>query len=206
MSFNAVKWNTPGMNVVILLAAGLLMWGCGDDDDNGNSSSGSSLTSTYDVEIEFDDGDVVTLSETVDHFEEADRAVGAVLLENVVQVDLGDLDMENFYADADDVERIRVFVHTSEDDTAPGTFDVEEQAPSVWYFPGDGSAYNNTNTGTITLETCPEDTSDRLEGSIDDVELELDEADSEETAIMRGSFDLDVRSVTADDENPLHCE
>lgn len=171
----------------VICAAALFAFACGSDDGNGDIS-------TFEVEIESSGGELSTISASFDEAELIGSATGAFITPGVLYVELGE--------DAD--EGVELQILTSDSDTAPGTFAIESGQANAWYDAPDEERYRSTGPGTITLETCPRSLDEHAVGTFSGIEVSL--TDSEETKIMRGSFDIAIVSMqTNGNDEPLHC-
>ena len=100
---------------------------------------------------------------------------------------------------------INATVETSEDNPAPGTFEVSAPLSGTYLDLVDAttaSIYETTDDGggVITLQTCPQSMGDRAQGKFDDIHLV--DALTGATRTLTGSFDV----VVAGFAEPLHCD
>lgn len=160
-------------------------------------SCGGDAVSTFEVQLDIDDGDAANLRGTA----EEDLAWGArITTTGFIRGYL--VDDDDSYDSLLDDATITMGVSTSDDERGPGSFGVTAP-PSQTHVQvrWEGGFSSAEQGGTITLDTCPEEPGDRLRGSFDDVTLVADADDR--TATLSGTFDLRLQQ-TIDDG--LHCE
>lgn len=189
----------------ITFAAGMSLAACGDDSRSSSGGSGNNSgtnsqqtqgddeESSFDVEIEDDQGQSSTQTGKQANEDASESSWGAVINNGILQLLLV----------SEGGISISVIVETTESLEAPGSFALSE--------PPDGShvvltdlgtmeVFESGSVGSIRLNNCPAAVGDKVLGSFEGVVLNsvMDSG----TRTLNGDFDVAVYSVLGS----LHCQ
>ncbi|MFW5966794.1 MAG: hypothetical protein ACOCV2_04705 [Persicimonas sp.] len=149
-----------------------------DGQSNGGESNDSDETvSSFEATIEEDGEEFWSGSDetTQEELEEGD--VDSLVGEGE--------DVLQFGLEADDGTFISFWVESSEDDPAPGSWEIKQQPETPFArveYAGEVNSQPSDSTGregTVELDTCPEEDGDLVEGRLKDVEVGRNVADGE---------------------------